>query len=129
MRDDFPLGTKELLAKRMAHRCSNPGCRQVTSGPQEDPTKVVNSGVAAHITDASADGPRFDPSLTPDERRSAENGIWLCQSCAKLVDNEPIRYGVNILHRWKAQAETTADGVYSEDLIAPYWFSSAQDAH
>ena len=108
MRDDFPLGTKELLAKRVAYRCSNPRCRQVTSGPQEDPTKVVNIGVAAHITAASADGPRFDPSLTPDKRRSAENGIWLCQSCAKLVDNAPIRYGVDVLHQWKALAETTA---------------------
>jgi len=108
MRDDFPLGTKELLAKRVAYRCSNQGCRQVTSGPQEDPTKVVNIGVAAHITAASADGPRFDPSLTPDERRSAENGIWLCQSCAKLVDNDPTRYGVDVLHQWKVLAETTA---------------------
>jgi len=108
MRDDFPPGTKELLAKRVAYRCSNPGCRQVTSGPQEDPTKVINIGVAAHITAASADGPRFDPSLTPDERRAAENGIWLCQSCAKLVDNAPIRYGVDFLHQWKTLAETTA---------------------
>jgi len=105
MRDDFSLKTKELLAKRVANRCSNPGCRQITSGPHEDQTKVVNIGVAAHITAASADGPRFDPSLTPDERCSAENGIWLCQSCAKLVDNDPIRYGADVLRQWKFLAE------------------------
>jgi hypothetical protein len=105
MRDDFSLKTKELLAKRVANRCSNPGCRQLTSGPQEDPVKVINIGVAAHITAASADGPRFDPSLTPDERRSVENGIWLCQSCAKLVDNDPIRYKADVLRQWKASAE------------------------
>jgi hypothetical protein len=108
MRDDFSLKTKELLTKRIANRCSNPGCRQLTSGPQEDQTKAVNIGVAAHITAASADGPRFDPSLTPDERRSAENGIWLCQSCAKLVDNDPIRYGADVLRQWKALAEKSA---------------------
>lgn len=108
MRDDFPLKTKELLAKRVANRCSNSGCRQLTSGPQEDPTKVVNIGVAAHITAASAEGPRFDPSLTPDERRSVENGIWLCQSCAKLVDNDPIRYGAEVLRQWKVLAEKSA---------------------
>ena len=108
MRDDFSLKTKGLLAKRVANRCSNPGCRQLTSGPQEDPTKVVNIGVAAHITAASADGPRFDPSLTPDERRSVENGIWLCQSCAKLVDNDPIRYGADVLRQWKVLAEESA---------------------
>lgn len=108
MRDDFSLITKELLAKRVAYRCSNPGCRQVTSGPQEDPAKVINIGVAAHITAASADGPRFNPSLTADERSSVENGIWLCQSCAKLVDNDPLRYGVDVLHQWKTLVETTA---------------------
>jgi hypothetical protein len=108
MRDDFPLSIKELLAKRVAYRCSNQECRRVTSGPQEDPTKAVNIGVAAHITAASPGGPRFDPFLTPNERRAAENGIWLCQSCAKLVDNDPTRYGVDTLHRWKALAETTA---------------------
>jgi hypothetical protein len=108
MRDDFALKTKELLAKRVANRCSNPGCRQLTSGPQKDPTKVVNIGVAAHITAASTDGPRFDPSLTPGERQAVENGIWLCQSCAKLVDNDPIRYGVNVLRQWKTLAEKSA---------------------
>ncbi len=108
MRDDFSLKTKELLAKRVANRCSNPGCRQLTSGPQEDPTKVVNIGVAAHTTAASTDGPRFDPSLTPDQRRSVKNGIWLCQSCAKLVDNDSIRYGADVLRQWKVQAEKSA---------------------
>jgi hypothetical protein len=105
MRDDFSLKTKELLAKRVANRCSNPGCQQITSGPHEDQTKVVNIGVAAHITGASVDGPRFNPSLTPGERRSAENGIWLCQSCAKLVDNDPIRYSADVLRQWKVRAE------------------------
>lgn len=105
MRDDFSLKTKELLAKRVANRCSNPACLHITSGPHKDQTKVVNIGVAAHITAASADGPRFDSSLTPDERRLAENGIWLCQSCAKLVDNDPIRYGTDVLRRWKVLAE------------------------
>lgn len=108
MRDDFPLSIKELLAKRVAYRCSNQACRQVTSGPQKDSTKAMNIGVAAHITAASPGGPRFDSSLTSDERQASENGIWLCQSCAKLVDNDPTRYGVDTLRQWKALAETTA---------------------
>jgi len=53
MRDDIFVKTKGLPAKRVVNRCSNPGCRQPTSGPQEHPTKVVNIGVAAHITAAS----------------------------------------------------------------------------
>jgi len=47
MRDDFQTQTKELLAKRVGNRCSNPGCRQPTSGPHDDPNRAVNLGVAA----------------------------------------------------------------------------------
>ncbi|RLC61707.1 MAG: hypothetical protein DRI01_08055 [Chloroflexi bacterium] len=122
MRDDFPLSIKELLAKRVAYRCSNQECRKVTSGPQEDPTKVINIGVAAHITAASPGGPRFDPSLTPNERQSVENGIWLCQSCAKLVDSDSRRYGVDTLRQWKALAETIA----ARELES--WSSTVTDA-
>jgi hypothetical protein len=108
MRDDFSLKIKELLAKRAGNRCSNPGCRQPTSGPQEEQTKAVNIGVAAHITAASADGPRFDASLAPNDRRSIKNGIWLCQCCAKLVDNDPVRYDTDLLRQWKIMTERAA---------------------
>lgn len=108
MRDDFSIAVKDLLAKRVALRCSNPGCRKPTSGPQEDPEKAINIGVAAHITAASPDGPRPNPALTPEERRSPANGIWLCQSCAKLADNDEIRYTVEVLNRWKAISESAA---------------------
>lgn len=108
MRDDFSLAIKELLAKRVAYRCSNPECRRVTSGPQKDPTKTINVGVAAHITAASKGGPRFNQLISPNERQGINNGIWLCQSCAKLVDNDPVRYPVDVLYLWKKLAETTA---------------------
>ena len=108
MRDEFSVGTKELLAKRVGYRCSNPECRQPTSGPQEDPAKVINIGVAAHITGASPDGPRYDPSLNSEERCSANNGIWLCQTCGKLVDNDQSRYTVAALREWKRIAELAA---------------------
>jgi hypothetical protein len=76
--------------------------------PQEDETKAINVGVAAHITAASPDGPRYDPEITSDERKSASNGIWLCQTCAKLVDSDEQRYTVDILRRWKTISETAA---------------------
>jgi hypothetical protein len=108
MREEFSAATKDLLARRVGFRCSNPGCRQSTSGPQADPSRTVNIGVAAHITAASPDGPRYDPTLTPEQRMSADNGIWLCQTDGKLVDNDDIRFTVSTLRHWKQLAESAA---------------------
>lgn len=108
MRDEFDDKTKEILARPVGYRCSNPNCRQLTSGPQIDPAKALNIGVAAHITAASARGPRFDSQLTPEERKAPENGIWLCQNHAKLVDNDELSYTVDILYEWKRLSERAA---------------------
>jgi hypothetical protein len=102
---DFAPKTKETLAKRVAMRCSNPLCQKVTSGPRDDPAMSVNIGVAAHITAASEGGPRYDVSLTPRQRSSSQNGIWLCQTCAKLVDNDVQRFTADLLREWKHRAE------------------------
>ncbi len=61
--------------------------------------------MAAHITAASPGGPRYDSSLTSEDRKSIGNGIWLCQSCAKLVDNDEIRYTKEVIFQWKQGAE------------------------
>jgi len=108
MRDEFTMAVKELLAKRVGYRCSNPKCRQLTAGPQTDPCKVINVGVAAHITAAALKGPRYEELLTDEQRRASENGIWLCQKCAKLIDNDQVRYTVEKLREWKHQAEAAA---------------------
>lgn len=79
--------------------------RVSTAGPQEDSSKALNIGVAAHITAASPGGPRYDPNLTPDQRRSTSNGVWLCQNCAKLVDNDDVCYPGDVLRAWKTLRE------------------------
>jgi HAD superfamily phosphoserine phosphatase-like hydrolase len=119
MRDDFTERTIRVLAGRAAHRCCRPGCRAYTSGPHSDSTKILNVGVAAHITAASVDGPRYDPTLTSVARRSHENGIWLCQNCAKLADNDPVRYTVQVLQHWKAEAEREALYLIGQSRQAP----------
>jgi len=108
MRDEFPKSVIEMLGKRVGLRCSNPSCRKLTSGPHSDQAKALNVGVAGHITAASFTGPRYDPSLTPEQRCSIENGIWLCQTCGKLVDNDAARYPVSLLQDWRRQAEEAA---------------------
>lgn len=108
MRDDFTQSNKEKLAKRVSLHCSNPDCRQLTIGPKIQDSGVINIGVAAHITAASSGGPRFNSELSPEERKGFGNGIWLCQTCAKLVDSDEQEYPVVVLREWKEIAEATA---------------------
>lgn len=97
MRDEFSTQVKDRLSKRVGYRCSNPACRQPTSGPQVDSTGTINVGVAAHISAAAPGGARYDEKLSSDERKSIDNGIWLCQKCAKLIDSDPVRYTTALL--------------------------------
>ena len=68
----------------------------------------MNVGVAAHITAASPGGPRYKSSLTPQQRKSSANGIWLCQKCAKLIDNDTERYTPEVLNEWRLESESLA---------------------
>jgi hypothetical protein len=111
MRDDFTNRVRQTLAARAGHRCSRPHCRAATSGPRTDPSKAVDVGVAAHITAASPQGPRYRPDLSTEQRTSVENAIWLCQTCAKLVDNDDERFTPDVLRSWKAAAEVCAADV------------------
>lgn len=108
MRDDFSQKIKTILAKRVGFRCSNPNCRKLTSGPQEKNNKSINIGVAAHISGADKGGARYDENLSSEERKSIENGIWLCQNCAKLIDSDEERYNVDLLLEWKRISEQAA---------------------
>jgi hypothetical protein len=108
MRDDFDLKVKEIMAKRVGYRCSNPNCRDLTCGPKEEPTGTINVGVASHICAASPGGPRYDKNQTPEERKSIENGIWLCQTHGKLIDSDDKRYTVEVLKQWKNLSEKAA---------------------
>lgn len=53
-----------------------------------------------------------------------ENGIWLCQNCAHLIDAVPERYPVTLLDAWKEKTETEArtsigkrSGMSSEEML------------
>ena len=46
--------------------------------------------------------------MRADERSDIDNAIWLCQTCAKLIDNDPARFNASVLRDWKRQAEMSA---------------------
>lgn len=113
-RDNFSHRTLDALAKRVGFRCSNPKCRRLTAGPRTEIDATISIGVGAHITAASVGGPRFNPEISNTDRSGIGNGIWLCQNCAKLIDNDPTRYSADLLHIWKSEAEESAHREISE---------------
>jgi hypothetical protein len=108
-RDDFSRKTLDELAKRVAYRCSAPSCRVPTVGPSESrKSGVAMLGVGAHITAAAPGGPRYDARFTAEERASIDNGIWLCSTHAKMIDDDEKRFTVAMLNGWKKNAERVA---------------------
>ena len=108
-RDDFTEATKRKMASRVGYICSKPDCNAFTIGASfEGNDKTSVTGVAAHICAAAPGGKRYDPSMTPEERKSIENGIWLCQTHAKLIDTDEVTYTVELLKEWKSLAEKNA---------------------
>lgn len=104
MRDDFRAKTIRGLAARVGYHCSNPSCMRSTSGPALAEEGTVNIGVGAHIAAAAPGGKRYDPNMSSAERSSPLNGIWMCQSCSKLIDSDDSRFTVALLREWKNKA-------------------------
>lgn len=104
---DFSAPVKRLLAERAAFRCSMPRCDKTTIGPAVSVQKSSCFGRAAHIYSASDNGPRGTGGLDKKERALPENGIWLCNDHADLVDKHRGRdYPPSLLHRYKEQHES-----------------------
>jgi len=124
-RDDFPKRTIVELGYRVGTLCSNPECCVLTFGPQMIPDKSTNIGVVAHIEGAAPGSARYNPSQSPEERSSISNGIWLCQNCAKMIDDDEQRFTVDLLRSWKKSAEDRArralgnKRILADDLAVP----------
>lgn len=117
-RDDFTPATRRAIERQARGHCSNPVCRRLTSARTSDGLGEISVGVASHICAAAPGGPRYDASMTPQERSSAENGIWLCDVHARAVDSKDSKFTVEELHRWKQL--TNADAWRSVMENVPY---------
>lgn len=106
-KDDFDKPVVDALAKRAAFICSNPECRALTIAPSsEDALKFIYIGKAAHIAAAAEGGPRFNPGMSSEERKSIDNGIFLCSNCADMIDkNMGIDFPVALIEEWKGSHE------------------------
>jgi hypothetical protein len=107
-RDDFTDATKNKLGKQVSWNCSRPGCVAPTTAATADGNGVIMIGRAAHITAAASGGPRYDFRLTPAERKSVNNGIWLCATCANLIDADESAFSEEQIREWKRTAQKRA---------------------
>jgi 5-methylcytosine-specific restriction endonuclease McrA len=107
MRDEFSPKTIDELSKRASFICSNPQCRCLTLAPSnESDSKYILTGKAAHITAASPGGPRYDPSLSHEQRSSISNGVYLCANCADKIDkNRGLDFPLSLIMQWKQEHE------------------------
>ena len=120
-RDDFSEKTKCTAAKRVGYRCSFKGCNRPTVGASlENKNKASSIGVAAHICAAAPGGPRYDATMTPEERKDISNCIWMCQTHAHLIDTDERKYTVELLRKWKSEAEQAS----SAELANPNFLNS-----
>lgn len=122
VRDDFLQSIKNQLREMCGGICSNPDCRVYTFGPTMEKRSGYSSiGVAAHITAAApgAGARRYNADMTADERSAAANGIWLCQSCSKLIDTDEARFPTELLKQWKFVAEKRAMELIGKTSIGP----------
>ena len=106
-RDNFTQSVIQILYKRAGGRCCR--CAASTFGPvSNNPRKAVNIGQAAHIAAAAPLGPRYDPDMTPEDRTSATNGMWMCSNCHDIIDRDVEEFPIIRLRKMKREAERRA---------------------
>lgn len=107
-RDEFSEAAKRAIAGRVGWQCSHPECNAPTVGPKADPTRIYNLGSACHIAAAAPGGPRYDANMTEEERSHPDNGIWMCRTHAKQIDDDVAEHPADLLKQWKVEAEERA---------------------
>lgn len=86
-RDRVPPAQEKVVIARSGNRCAYPSCGlDLAIDPKADGDRPKATGKVAHIAAASPGGPRYDPEMTPGERGSAHNLIYLCGSHHDAVD-------------------------------------------
>ena len=97
---NITLNTIKKLYALSGNKCANPDCQRELV---KDGTLL---GEIAHICAANPNGPRYDLSMTDDERRGYSNLILLCGDCNKIIDDNPDKYPVGLLREWKQKHES-----------------------
>jgi hypothetical protein len=85
------------------NECAHPDCSKKLIA--EDGKSIISK--ICHIAAASPEGPRYDNSMTEDERRAFDNLILLCDEHHVIIDNKENEtlYPISLLKKWKSEHE------------------------
>lgn len=100
---DYKITTVKRLFALSGNECYAPNCSR--NFIAEDEKTIVAK--ICHIEAASPNGPRYNPSMTDDERRAFENLLLLCDEHHEIIDNplNEIDYPKELLFEWKRDHE------------------------
>jgi len=134
IRDDFSDATRKIIKRQAGGHCSKCGVK--TTEHSGLGAKPLTTGEAAHIEASSEGGPRYNPEDTSEYRRSAKNGVWLCNQCHTLVDNDDTnRFDAYSLFEYKAdQTRKISEKILlskkpSDDVEKAFWAIDSYGAY
>lgn len=99
----YKPSTVRRLDTLSGNECAHPECTKKLIA--EDGISIISK--ICHIAAASKDGPRYDSSITDDERRGFDNLILLCDEHHVIIDNKQNEgvYPTSLLKKWKSDHE------------------------
>ncbi|MBN1814368.1 MAG: hypothetical protein JXA14_21185, partial [Anaerolineae bacterium] len=119
-----PTRPTQATVKRLfavsGNRCAFPEC----PNPLIEPNTGSVSGEICHIEAQNANGPRYNPKQTDEERHSFSNLILMCPIHHKVIDDKPDTYTVVWLQDLKAGHEARYAGGRepSDDIARQFLF-------
>ena len=90
---------KQLYAT--AFRCGKPDCTKPLYRMNDETGELILNSRVAHIHARREGGPRWNPTMSEADNRSASNLIPLCLEHADEIDVAPQHYSAKLLREWK----------------------------
>jgi hypothetical protein len=94
------LKTRKMLWGRSGGMCAI--CREPLFEDESETDDPSVLGEECHIVAREKDGPRGDNPLPEEKRDLFANLILLCLKHHKIIDDQPDKYAVEVLHQIKA---------------------------
>lgn len=98
-RPPTPATIKQLYGT--AFRCAEPSCTKPLYRLNNDTGEWILNSRVAHIHARSEGGPRWDPDMSEETNRSADNLLPLCEQHASEIDATPEHFTADLLGGWK----------------------------